>query len=116
MGIEPLYSKLRMTCNIGAIHLLRGPTFDRSNQVYAMDIAYIPIARGCMSLAAVLNGYSCKVLFWRVSITMDAHLCIEALAEAIVLHGPHQIMSTDRGRRNSTPRSIIIITSGLTLG
>jgi putative transposase len=54
-------------------YLLRGLSVDRLNQVYAMDITYVPMARGFVYLAAVLDWYSRKVLSWRVSITMDVH-------------------------------------------
>jgi len=70
---------------------------DRPNQVYAMDITYIPMARGFVYLVAVLDWYSRKVLSWRVSITMDGHFCLEALEEAIDVHGVPEIVNTDQG-------------------
>jgi len=101
MGIEALYRKPRTTRKHPQHriypYLLRGLTIDRPNQVYAMDITYIPMARGFVYLVAVLDWYSRKVLSWRVSITMDVHFCIEALEEAIALHGAPQIMNTDQG-------------------
>ena len=101
MGIEALYRKPRTTRKHPQHriypYLLRGLTIDRPNQVYAMDITYIPMARGFVYLAAVLDWYSRKVLSWRVSITMDVHFCIEALEEAIALHGAPDIMNTDQG-------------------
>jgi group II intron reverse transcriptase/maturase len=78
-------------------YLLRGLAIDRPNQVWAMDLTYIPMARGFVYLVAVLDWYSRKVLSWRVSITMDVHFCLEALEEAIALHGSPEIMNTDQG-------------------
>jgi len=60
-----------------------------------MDRTYIPMARGFVYLVAVLDWCSCKVLSWRVSITMDVHFCLEALEEAIAVHGVPEIMNTD---------------------
>ncbi len=72
-------------------------TIDRPNQVWAMEITYIPVARGFVYLVAVLDWCSRKVLSWRVSITMDVHFCVEALEEAIAVYGPPEIMNTDQG-------------------
>lgn len=101
MGIEALYRKPRTTKKHPGHriypYLLRGLVIDRPNQVYAMDITYIPMARGFVYLAAVLDWYSRKVLSWRVSITMDVHFCLEALEEAIDRHGAPEIVNTDQG-------------------
>ena len=101
MGIEALYRKPRTTKKHPQHrvypYLLRGLVIDRPNQVYAMDITYIPMARGFVYLVAVLDWYSRKVLSWRVSITMDVHFCLEALEEAIDVHGVPEIVNTDQG-------------------
>ena len=101
MGIEALYVKPRTTRKHPQHpvypYLLRGLTIDRANQVFAMDITYIPMARGFVYLVAVLDWYSRKVLSWRVSITMDVHFCIEALEEAIARYGAPEIVNTDQG-------------------
>ncbi len=101
MGIEALYRKPRTTRKHPQHrvypYLLRGLPIDRPNQVWAMDLTYIPMARGFVYLVAVLDWYSRKVLSWRVSITMDVHFCLEALEEAIALYGPPEIMNTDQG-------------------
>jgi len=68
-------------------YLLRGMRIDRANQVWAMDITYIPMARGWVYLAAVVDWASRRVLAHRVSITMDTAFCIEALEEACARHG-----------------------------
>jgi putative transposase len=101
MCIEALYRKPRTTRkhpqHLVYPYLLRGLTIDRPNQVWAMDITYIPMARGFVYLVAVLDWYSRKVLSWRVSITMDVHFCVEALEEAIAIYGAPDIMNTDQG-------------------
>ncbi len=101
MGIEALYRKPRTTRKHPQHrvypYLLRGLTIDRPNQVWAMDITYIPMARGFVYLTAVVDWYSRKLLSWRVSITMDVHFCLEALAEAIAAYGLPEIMNTDQG-------------------
>ena len=101
MGIEALYRKPRTTRKHPHHpvypYLLRGLTIDRPNQVFAMDITYIPMARGFVYLVAVLDWYSRKVLSWWVSITMDVHFCLEALEEAIARYGAPEIVNTDQG-------------------
>ena len=101
MGVEALYRRPSTTQkhpqHRGYPYLLRGLSIDRPNQVFAMDITYIPMARGFVYLVAVMDWCSRKVLCWRVSITMDVHFCLEALQEAIALYGPPEIMNTDQG-------------------
>src|SRR3954469_20543436 len=77
-------------------YLLRG-TIDRPNQVWAMDITYLPLARGFVYLAAVVDWFSRRVLSWRVSISLEAAFCIEALEEALARHGRPEIFNTDQG-------------------
>jgi len=101
MGIEALYRKPN-TSRKHPQHpvypyLLRGLSIERANQVWAMDITYIPLARGFVYLVAVLDWHSRKVLAHRLSITMEADFCIEALTEAITRFGPPEIMNTDQG-------------------
>ncbi len=101
MGIEALYRKPRTTRRHPQHpvypYLLRGLTINRPNQVWTMDITYIPMARGFVYLVAVMDWYSRKVLSWKVSITMDVHFCLEAVEEAIARFGPPEIMNTDQG-------------------
>lgn len=78
-------------------YLLRKLPVTRSNQVWAMDITYIPMARGFVYLAAVIDWFSRKVLAWRLSITMDKAFCIEAVEEALARHGKPEIFNTDQG-------------------
>jgi putative transposase len=78
-------------------YLLRGLTVDRSNQVWAMDITYIPMARGFVYLAAIIDWFSRRVLSWRLSITLETDFCVEALEEALARHGKPEIFNTDPG-------------------
>jgi putative transposase len=76
---------------------MRDAAITRPNQVWAMDITYIPMARGFVYLAVVLDWFSRRVLAWRVSITMEAAFCVETLEEAMVKHGKPKIFNTDQG-------------------
>lgn len=78
-------------------YLLRNVAVARPNQVWAMDITYIPMARGFVYLAAVVDWFSRKVLAWRLSIALSADFCIEALEEALDRHGRPEIFNTDQG-------------------
>ncbi len=78
-------------------HLLRNLIIDRPNQVWATDVTYISMARGFVYLVAIMDWYSRKVLSWRVSNTLDASFCVEALEEAIETHGTPEIFNTDQG-------------------
>lgn len=101
MGIEALYRKPNTSRKHPGHtiypYLLRGLKIDRPNQVWAMDITYIPMARGFVYLAAVIDWYSRRVLAWRVSITLDTDFCLEAVEEAIARHGTPEIFNTDQG-------------------
>lgn len=78
-------------------YLLRGVKIERANHVWAMDITYIPMRRGFVYLAAVVDVASRRVLAHRVSITMEALFCIEAVEEALARHGRPEIFNTDQG-------------------
>ena len=78
-------------------YLLRGMTIDRPNQVWAMDITYVPMARGFVYLAAVVDWFSRRVLSWRVSISLEAAFCVEALEEALARYGQPEVFNTDQG-------------------
>jgi putative transposase len=101
MGIEALYRRPRTTKPEPGHkiypYLLRGLEIVRPNQVWAMDITYIAMAKGFVYLAVVLDWFSRRVLSWRVSITMEASFCIETLQEALVNHGKPNIVNTDQG-------------------
>lgn len=83
-------------------YLLRGLTVDRPNQVWSMDITYIPMAKGFVYLAAVMDWFSRRVLAWRVSITMEVDFCLDAVEEALVRHGKPDIFNTDQGSQFSS--------------
>ena len=78
-------------------YLLRKLAVARPNQVWAMDITYVPMARGFVYLVAVVDWFSRKVLAWRLSITLETEPCLEALSEALARHGRPEIMNTDQG-------------------
>ena len=101
MGIEALYRRPRTTKPAPGHtiypYLLRGMEVTRPNQVWAMDITYIPMARGFVYLAVVLDWFSRRVLSWRLSITMEAAFCVETLEDALSRHGKPDIFNTDQG-------------------
>jgi putative transposase len=78
-------------------YLLRSLAVERPNQVWAMDITYIPMARGFVYLAAVVDWFSRRVLAWRLSITMEVGFCLEAVEEALAKHARPEIFNTDQG-------------------
>ncbi|SES98349.1 putative transposase [Oceanicella actignis] len=101
MGIEALYRRPN-TSKPAPGHkiypyLLRKQAVSRPNQVWAMDITYVPMARGFVYLTAVIDWFSRKVLAWRLSVTLETGPCLEALDEAIAQHGAPEIMNTDQG-------------------
>jgi putative transposase len=101
MGIEALYRRPN-TSKPAPGHrvypyLLRGMTIDRANQVWAMDLTYVPMARGFVDLAAVVDWSSRRVLAWRLSITLEVAFCVEALEEALARYGRPEIFNTDQG-------------------
>ena len=101
MGIEALYRKPKTTRRHPQHkvypYLLRNLSITRPNQVWAMDITYIPMARGFVYLAAVVDWYSRRVLSWKVSTTMDTQFCLEAVEEAMEKFGKPEIFNTDQG-------------------
>lgn len=101
MGIEALYRKPK-TSTPHPHHkiypyLLRELEISRPNQVWATDITYLPLAKGCAYLTVVMDWYSRKVLSWRVSNTMDTAFCLAALDKALSRYGPPEIFNTDQG-------------------
>jgi putative transposase len=101
MGIEALYRKpntsRRCTAHRVYPYLLRDLSITRPNQAWAMDITYIPMARGFVYLCVVMDWHSRRVLSHRVSISMDTGFCIEAVEEAIARYGVPEIFNTDQG-------------------
>ena len=101
MGMEALYRKPNTSKkhpgHKAYPYLLRGLQIDRANQVWAMDITYVPMAKGWVYLTVVLDWYSRKVLAWRLSISIDVDFCIDAVKEAIARWGRPEIFNTDQG-------------------
>ena len=101
MGIEALYRRPRTTKPEPGHkiypYLLRGMAITRPNQVWAMDITYIPMARGFVYLTVVLDWHSRKILAWRLSNSLESSFCIEAVEEAIAKFGTPAIFNTDQG-------------------
>jgi len=101
MGIEALYRRPRTTKPEPGHkiypYLLRGMEITRPNQVWAMDITYIPMARGFVYLAVVLDWATRRVLSWRLSITMEAAFCVKTLEDALACHGKPDVFNTDQG-------------------
>ena len=113
MGLEAIYPKPK-TSRPHPEHrvypyLLRHLNIDRPNQVWAADISYIPMNRGFMYLVAVMDWYSRKVLSWRVSNTLDADFCVEAVEEAIGRFGPPEIFNTDQGAQFTSQAFTILL-------
>ncbi|WP_192799347.1 IS3 family transposase [Brucella tritici] len=101
MGIEAIYRRPN-TSKPAPGHkiypyLLRKLAVTRPNQVWAMDLTYVPMARGFVYLCAVVDWFSRRVLSWRLSITMEADFCIEAVEEALARYGKPDIFNTDQG-------------------
>jgi putative transposase len=101
MGIEAIYrrpntSKPEPGHKIYP-YLLRKLPVIRPNQVWAMDITYIPMARGFMYLACVVDWFTRRVLSWRLSITLEVDFCVEAVEEALARYGKPDIFNTDQG-------------------
>ena len=78
-------------------NLLRNLAIDRPNQVWCVDITYIPMQRGFLYLVAIMDWHSRKVLSWRLSNSMEADFCVEALKEAIAKYSKPEIMNSDQG-------------------
>ena len=78
-------------------YLLRKLAVTRPNQVWATDITYVPMARGFVYLVAIVDWFSRRVLSWRLSITLEADFCIEALEEALSRFGQPEIFNSDQG-------------------
>jgi putative transposase len=113
MGLEALYRKPSTSKPTPGHTIdpyrLRGMTVDRPNQVWAMDITDVPLARGCVYLAAVVDWFSRRVLAWRLSITLEAAFCVEALEEALARHGRPEVFNTDQGSQCTSHASTSVL-------
>jgi len=113
MGIEALYRK-RNTSRRHPGHavfpyLLRGLAITRPNQVWAMDITYLPMKRGFVYLAVVLDWATRRILSFRLSNTLTADFCVEAVEEAIARHGVPEIFNTDQGSQFTSSEFVICL-------
>ena len=101
MGLEAIYQAPRTSAPHPAHrvypYLLKGMAIDRPNQVWCADITSIPVQRGFLYLVAIMDWATRHVLSWRLSNTMDAGFCVEALNEALARYGRPEIFNTDQG-------------------
>jgi putative transposase len=101
MGIEALYPKRRLSKPHPGHqvypYLLRGLEITQAGQVWAADITYLPMARGFCYLTAIMDWASRRVLAFRLSNTLDASFCIDALEEALARYGAPEIFNSDQG-------------------
>ena len=101
MGLEAIYQAPRTSASHPAHriypYLLRGLAIERPDQVWCADITYIPVQRGFLYLVAIMDWATRRVLAWRLSNTMDARFCVEALQEALARYGRPEIFNTDQG-------------------
>ena len=101
MGLQAIYQAPR-TSDPHPAHriypyLLKRLAINRPNQVWCADITYIPVRRGFLYLVAIMDWATRHVLAWRLSNTMDASFCVEALNEALPRYGKPEIFNTDQG-------------------
>jgi transposase InsO family protein len=89
-------------------YLLGGLRVDRPIQVWCADITYLPMRRGFLYLVAVMDWFTRKVLAWRISNTLEADFCIEALNEAVHRFGPPEIMNTDSQKMDASSRAVCL--------
>jgi putative transposase len=115
MGIQALYRKPDTSKKHPAHpvfpYALRGLAIERANQVWALDITYIPMARGWVYLVAVLDWASRRVLAHRVSITMETEFCVQAFREAVARYGPPEIVNSDQGSQFSSAEFVAEVAS-----
>jgi putative transposase len=115
MGISALYRKPRLSKphpdHKVYPYLLRGLEITRANHVWATDITFIPMARGFCYLVVIMDWASRKVLAWRLSNTLDASFCTEALEEAIRKFGTPDIFNTDQGSQFTSDAFLGILES-----
>lgn len=101
MGLMAIYPKRNLS-KLGLVkyirpYLLKGLVIDRPNQVWAIDITYIPMQKGFMFLTAIIDLYSRYVVAWNISNTLDAECSLSVLKRAISMHGKPEIVNSDQG-------------------
>lgn len=101
IGIRTIYQRPRTSVSDTAHtiypYLLRGLSITQANQVWCTDITYIPMEKGFLYLTVIMDWYSRKALAWRLSNTLDADACCDALTEAMIRYGTPKIFNTDQG-------------------
>lgn len=101
MGLTAVYQKPRTSIpnpeHKRYPYLLHGLTIERSNHVWCTDITYIPMRKGFLYLVAIMDWHSRKVLFWRLSNTMEVDFCVLSLEEALAKYGRPDIFNSDQG-------------------
>ena len=106
MGLMPIYQQpktsTKATGHKTYPYLLRRLTVERPNHVWCSDVTYIPMRRGFLYLVVIMDWATRKVLAWRLSNTLEADFCVEALNEALARFGPPDIMNTDQGSQFSS--------------
>ena len=109
MGIEAIYREPNTSTPAPGHkiypYLPRAMVIDAPDKVWAMDLTYVPMARGFVYLAAVVDWFSRRVLSWRVSITLEAAFCVEALEEALARHGRPEVFNTDSQKIEASSRA-----------
>jgi putative transposase len=120
MGIEAVYRRPRTSAPASGHkifpYLLRDLTIERANQVWASDITYIPMARGFLYLAAVMDWFARRILAWRLSTTLGVDFCIDTLEEALRLYGRPEIFNSDQGSQfTSDAFTHVLITNGIAI-
>lgn len=113
MGIEALYRRPNTSRkhpqNPVFPYLLRGLEISEANHVWAMDITYIPMRKGFVYLAAVLDWATRRVLAWRLSNSMTTDFCIEAVEEALQHYGKPEIFNTDQGSQFTSTEFVCLL-------
>jgi putative transposase len=101
LGLEAIYQKPRISTPHPEQriypYLLRGLAITRPSQVWCADVCYIPMARGFLYLVAIMDWFSRYVLSWRLSVSLHADFCVDALEAALARHGTPEIFNTDQG-------------------
>jgi putative transposase len=113
MGIQTIYPKRNLSkMNLADDkypYLLRGLTIDRPNQVWEIDITYIPMYRGFMYMFAIIDVYSRKIMGWSISNAMTVEWCNGVVIEAIEEHGKPEILNSDQGSQFTSPQYINLL-------
>lgn len=108
MGLTTIYPKKNLSKpNLAEYkypYLLKDLEINRSNQVWASDITYIPMFRGFMYMYAIIDVYSRKIVGWDISNTMSVEWCKSVTSQAIETYGKPEIFNTDQGSQFTSPR------------